>query len=111
VPPISTVTFKPGKPIDFAALAKAVDKAGFKAGGITIWAKGTVSTAPDGRLMFTVSGSNQTFPIADTPEAAKLKTMVGMETPIVARMQFEETPPRLVIGEESAKAGVKGMGR
>jgi hypothetical protein len=36
----STLTFKPGKPIDFQALAQAVDKAGFKAGSITIWARG-----------------------------------------------------------------------
>lgn len=106
----STLTFKPGRPIDFAALAKAVDKAGFKAGSITIWAKGALSQAPDGRLMFTMSDSHQSFPVADSPEAARLKTMGGMETPIVARVQFEETPPRLVLGEEPARAGTEGMG-
>lgn len=112
----STVTFKPAKVIDFKALAEAVDKAGFKAGSITIWAKGALSAAPDGGLVFTVSGSNQTFPIADTPEAAKQKAMVGQEMPIVARVQFDETPPRLVIGEEPKASmgdmgGMKGMGR
>jgi len=106
----STVTFKPGKPIDFAALAKAVDKADFKAGSITIWAKGTLSAAPAGHLMFTVSDSHQTFPVADSPEAAQLKTMLGQEMPIVAQVQFDKTPPQLVLGEEAAKVGMQGMG-
>ena len=106
----STLTFKPGKPIDFQALVHAVDKAGFKAGRITIWAKGTLSAAPDGHLVFTVSGSHQTFPLADAAESAKLQAMTGQEMPMVARVQFEETPPRLEIVEEPAKAGMPGMG-
>lgn len=112
----STVTFKPAQAIDFKALAAAVDKAGFKASSITIWAKGALSATPDGGLIFTVSGSHQTFPIAEPPEAAKQKAMVGKEMPIVARVQFDDTPPRLVIVEEPKAGmgdlgGMKGMAR
>ncbi len=107
----STVTFKPGKPIDFKALAAAVDKAGFKAGTITIWAKGTLSVQPDGRATFTVSGANQSFPIADSPDLTQLKGQAGTEIAIVAKVLFTETPPRLVLGAESEKetGGMKGM--
>lgn len=103
----ATVTFKPGKPIDFKALADAVDRAGFKAGKITLWATGTLQVGSDGRVTFTVSGSNQTLPVADSPEIAQLKTEAGKEFPVVAEVQFQETPPRLVIA--SAKAGREGM--
>ncbi|MBI2154200.1 MAG: hypothetical protein HYV92_12320 [Candidatus Rokubacteria bacterium] len=105
----STLTFKPGRPIDFKALADAVDKAGFKAGAITIWAKGTVTFTPDGAATFTVSGSNQTFPVADSPQLAVLKSETGKEVSIVAKVQFAETPPRLVVESESSKSGMKGM--
>ncbi len=100
----ATVTFKPGKPIDFLALAGAVDRAGFKAGRITIWARGTLSAGPDGSLTFTVSGTNQTLPVADSPRLAGLKSEVGREIPIVARVQFTETPPRLVLESDSGTA-------
>lgn len=106
----ATVTFKTGKPIDFRALADAVDKAGFKAGSITIWAKGTLNVAPDGKLAFTVSGTNQALPVADSPQAAKLKGEAGKEVPLVARVQFDQTPPMLVVEDESAKPGTAGMG-
>ena len=109
----STLTFKPGKPIDFRALADAVDKAGFKAGAITIWAKGTLSVS-DGRASFTVTGTNQTLPVADSPQLTELKGEVGKEISIVAKVQFTESPPRLLLGSESARAsmeGMKGMGR
>ncbi len=104
----ATVTFKPGKPVDFAALAQAVDKAGFKAGGITIWAKGTLNAGPDGRLTFTPSGTNQAFPLADGPQAAKLKGEVGKEIPLVAKVEFGKSPPQLVIEDETA-GGMKKM--
>lgn len=101
----ATVTFKPGKPVDFAALSRAVDRAGFTAGSITIWANGVLSARPDGTLAFTVSGTKQTFPVAESPHLAKLKSEIGKEIPLVAGVRFEETPPRLVIEEESAKSG------
>ncbi|MBI2466752.1 MAG: heavy-metal-associated domain-containing protein [Candidatus Rokubacteria bacterium] len=105
----ATVTFKPGKPIDFRALADAVDKAGFKAGSITIWATGTLSVGPDGRVTLTVSGTNQTMPVADSPRLAQLKGEAGKEISIVAEVQFEDTRPRLVIGQEPAKGAMEGM--
>ncbi|MBI1893102.1 MAG: hypothetical protein HYS14_03190 [Candidatus Rokubacteria bacterium] len=103
----STLTFKPGRPIDFRALADAVDKAGFRAGKITIWATGTLNVGPDGRITFTVSGTNQALPVADSPELAPLKKEAGKAIPVVAEVRFEETPPRLVIA--SARAGMKEM--
>jgi hypothetical protein len=115
----STVTFKPGKPIDFQALADAVDKAGFKAGAITIWAKGALNVS-DGRATFTVSGTNQTFPVVDSPQLAGLKGDQEKEIAIVAKVQFQESPPRLVLASEPGKdsmkemkgmEGMKGMGR
>jgi copper chaperone CopZ len=105
----ATVTFKPGKPVDFPALAQAVDKAGFKAGSITIWAKGTSSVGPDGKLMFTLSGTNQMFPVADGPEAATLKSAAGKEVPLVANVRFDQTPPTLVLRDASAKSGTESM--
>lgn len=105
----STLTFKSGKPIDFKALADAVDKAGFKAGAITIWAKGTLALTPNGAATFTVSGSGQTFPVADSPQLAALKSEAGKEISIVAKVQFLESPPRLVLEAGPAKAGMKGM--
>jgi copper chaperone CopZ len=108
----STVTFKPGKPIDFRALADAVDKAGFKAGAITIWAKGSLRVS-DGRATFTVSGTSQAFPVADSPQLAGLVSGGDKEVTIVAKVQFTETPPRLVLMSEPEKEsmpGMKGMG-
>ncbi len=104
------VIFKPGKPADFHALAAAVDKAGFKAGAITIWAKGTLRVEPGGHATFTVSGTTQTFPVADSPELARLKSEAGKEISLVAKVRFEETPPRLVLIEESSKGGMEGTG-
>ena len=105
----ATVTFKPGKPVDFPAVAQAVDKAGFKAGSITIWAKGTPDVGPDGKLTFTVSGTNQGFPVADSPAAAKLKSDVGKQVALVAQVRFDQTPPTLVLEDESVKSGTEGM--
>ncbi len=108
----STLLFKPGKPIDFTQIDKAVDKAGFTAGEITIWAKGTPKVEPDGRLLFVVSGTNQTFPVVDSEEAAKLKAQVGKEISLVAKVDRKQQPPRLVlVGAEGANpAGGGGMG-
>ncbi len=105
----STLTFKPGRPIDFPALAAAVDKAGFKAEAMTIWAKGILSVGSDGRATFTVSGSNQTFPVADGPELVRLKTEAGKEISLVAHVRFTEAPPRLVIEGAPGQPGMGGM--
>lgn len=105
----ATVTFKPGKPVDFAALAQAVDKAGFKAGSITVWARGTPSLGPDGKLTFTLSGTNQIVPVADSPQAAKLKSETGKEVRVVAKVRFDQTPPTLVLEDASARSGTEGM--
>jgi hypothetical protein len=104
----STVTFKPGKPIDFRALADAVDKAGFKAGAITIRAKGRLNVS-DGQATFTVSDTNQSFAVGDSPQLAALKREAGKEISIVAKVQFTETPPRLLIASEPTNAGMEGM--
>jgi len=92
----STVTFKKGKVIDFAKLAKAVDKAGFTAGEITIWATGSVETS-DGQVVFKVSDSHQTFPLVENEQAVKLKAARGKEVKIVGKVMFQERPPRLVV--------------
>ncbi len=105
----ATVTFKPGNPVDFSALAQAVDKAGFKAGSITIWAKGAPNLTADGKLAFTLTGTNQTFPVADGQQAAALKSQLGKEVPLVARVQFDQTPATLVLEAGSAKSGTEGM--
>ena len=104
----STLTFKPGEPIDFRALADAVDRAGFKAGAITIWANGTLNLLPDGRATFTVSGTNQTFPVADSSQLAGLTSEAGKEISLVAQVQFQENPPRLVLDPGFAKPSTKG---
>ncbi len=106
----ATVTFKPGQPVDFAGLARAVDKAGFKASSVTIWAKGKLREESDGHLVFTVSGTSQALPVADGPQVAKLKGEVGKEISLVGTVQFTETPPRLIVGEEPAAGGMPGMG-
>lgn len=108
----STLLFKPGKVIDFTQIDKAVDKAGFTASEITIWAKGTPKVEPDGRLVFVISGTNQTLPVADGEEAAKLKAQAGKEITLVAKVDRKQQPPRLVlVGPEGAKpAGASGMG-
>ena len=108
----STLLFKPGKVIDFTQIDKAVDKAGFTASEITIWAKGTPKVEPDGRLVFVVSGTNQTFVVEENEEAAKLKVQVGKEISLVAKLDRKQQPPRLVlIGPEGPKpAEGKGMG-
>lgn len=108
----ATLRFKPGKSIDFMQIDKAVDRAGFTAGEITIWATGTPKVEPDGRLVFVISGTNQTLPVADGEEAARLKAQAGKEISIVARVDRKQQPPRLLlIGPEEPKpAGVKGTG-
>lgn len=90
----STVTFKKGKVIDFTKLAKAVDSAGFKAGEIKIWAKGTIEEA-NGKPSFKVSGSNQTFPLKG--EESKLKELSGKEVTVVGKVEFDKKPPCLVV--------------
>lgn len=92
----STVIFKKGQVIDFGKLAKAVDKAGFKAGEIKIWATGSI-VEDDGRLTLKVSGSNQTFPLVENEQTAKLKAAPGKEIRIVGKVEFQEKSPRLVI--------------
>jgi len=108
----ATLHFKPGKPIDFTQIDKAVDRAGFTAGEITIWAKGTPKVEADGRLVFVVSGTNQALPVADGEEAARLKAQAGKEISIVAKVDRKQQPPRLLsIGPADPKpAGAKGMG-
>ena len=105
----ATVTFKPGKPVDFAALAQAVDKAGFKAGAITIWAKGTLGEQ-GGQLVFTPTGTNQALPVADGAEAAKLRSEIGKEIPLVAQVRFQETPARLVVEGDAGQGAAGGQG-
>lgn len=92
----STLRFKPGKPVSFTEIDQAVDRAGFKAGEITVWAKGAFRVEPDGRLVFVVSGTNQALVLADGPEAAKLKAEAGHEVGLVAKVDRKEQPPRLI---------------
>lgn len=92
----STVTFEKGKVIDFAKLAKAVDTAGFTAGEIKIWAGGVVERV-DGEVVVRVSGSNQTLVLAENEHTDKLKAALGKEIKVVGNVEFQETPPRLVV--------------
>ena len=108
----STLLFKPGKSVDFTEIDKAVDKAGFKAGEITVWAKGAPKVEPDGRLIFVVSGTNQVFAVADSPQAAPLKGEAGKEVSLVARVDRQQRPPQLiVVGPEGPNPpGATGSG-
>lgn len=108
----ATLRFKPGMPIDFTQIDKAVDRAGFTAGEITIWATGTPKVEPDGRLVFVISGTKQTLPVAEGEEAARLKAQAGKEISIVAKVDRKQQPPRLLLigSEEPKPAGAKGMG-
>ncbi len=101
----STVTFKRGKPVDFKALAAAIDKAGFKAGEMTIWATGRLAETPDRKLTFTSSGTGQTFALAGTPQRAALKGKIGQEVSLMAKVEFENTPPQLIVESEGASGG------
>ena len=92
----STLTFKPGKAIDFGKLAKAVDTAGFTPGEIKVWATGRIEIA-DGQITFKVSGSNQTFPLVNNGLAATLKAAQGKEIKVIGRVEFKETPSRLIV--------------
>ena len=92
----STVIFKKGQLIDFSKLAKAVDKAGFKAGEIKIWVTGSIVQL-DGKLTLQVGGSNQTFPLAENEQTAKLKAAQGKEIRVVGKVEPQESPPRLVV--------------
>lgn len=108
----STLMFKAGKSVDFGEIDKAVDRAGFKAGEITVWAKGTPRVEPDGRLVFIVSGTNQVLAVADSPQAATLKAEAGKEVSLVAKVDRQQQSPRLiVVGPEGPNPpGAKGLG-
>lgn len=90
----STVIFKKGQVIDFGKLVKAIDRAGFKAGEITIWATGSI-TQLGGELALKVSGSNQTFPLVENEQTAKLRVAVGKEITVVGKVELQKAPPRL----------------
>ena len=90
----STVKFKKGKEIDFSKLAQAVDKAGFKASEIKVWATGTIEQA-DGKPSLKVSGSNQTFSLKG--EESKLKGLSGKQVTVVGKVEFDKKPVLLVI--------------
>lgn len=92
----STVTFKKGNVIDFGKLAKAVDSAGFKAGEIKIWARGTVEQV-DGKPSLKISGSDQILPLTNNEQAAKLKDFLGKEIKVVGKLEFDKKPPPLIV--------------
>ena len=92
----STLTFKPGKAIDFRKLAKAVDTAGFTVGEIRVWVTGQVEIA-DGQVLFKVGGSDQIFLLVDNEAVVKLKAAQGRRAKVIGRVQFKETPVTLVI--------------
>ncbi len=92
----STLTFKPGKVIDFAKLAKTVDTAGFTAGEITVWVTGRVEVA-DGQTLLKVTGGDQTFTLTNNELVAKLKAAQEKEVKVIGKVEFKETPTRLVV--------------
>jgi hypothetical protein len=92
----STLTFKPGTIIDFRKLANAIDAAGFTASDMTVWATGRVEVA-DGQTIFKVGGSDQTFPLTNNELAATLKATQGQEVKVVGKLEFKETPARLLM--------------
>lgn len=57
-----------------------------------------------------MSGTNQTFPLADTPQLATLKSEVGKPIALVAKVEFEQTPPRLIVEGKAAQGGMEGTG-
>lgn len=92
----STLTFKPARAVDFGKLAKAVDTAGFTAGEIKVWVTGRVEVA-GGQTLFRVSGSDQTIPLVDNEAAAKLGAAQEKEVKVIAKVEFKETPAKLLI--------------
>ena len=92
----STLTFKPARAVDFGKLAKAVDTAGFTTSEIKVWATGQVEVA-DGQIIFKVGGSDQTFPLTNNELAMKLKAAQGKEVKVTGKLEFKETPARLLV--------------
>ena len=92
----STLTFKPGRLIDFGKLAKAVDTAGFTASEIKVWVTGQVEVLATQTLL-KVSGSDQTFPLVNNELAATLKAAQGKEVKVIGKLEFKETPAKLVL--------------
>ena len=92
----STLTFKPGRLIDFGKLAKAVDTAGFTAREIKVWVTGRVEVV-GGQTLFKVSGSDLTFPLVNNELAPTLKAAQGKEVKVIGNIEFTEAPAKLVL--------------
>jgi hypothetical protein len=61
---ITQVAFRPGRPVDFDSIIKAIDNAGFPAQAIRVVATGWVVDA-QGQVAFKVSGTGQVFPLGE----------------------------------------------
>lgn len=70
--------------MDFEELARAVDKAGFKAGEIQIRATGTLTIA-GGHLALKVAGSDQVIPLVEDEQAARLRGEAGRRGTLTGR--------------------------
>ncbi len=92
----STVTFKKGNIIDFKKLAQAVDRAGFKASEIRVWARGIVEEV-GGKVSLRVSGSNQTFSLREKEQTTKLKSLSGKEVSVAGKLELDKGPPTLIV--------------
>jgi len=61
---MTQVVFRPGRPVDFDAIIKAIDDAGFPAQAIRVVATGWVVDT-QGQVAFKVSGTDQVFPVGE----------------------------------------------
>lgn len=96
---LSQVSFKPGKAVDFAAISKAVDSAGFSAQEIVVTAAGRVIESP-GSLALQVTGTNQVFPLTGE-KAQALAGTKGKDSVVrvTARVDLSHTSPAFEVRE------------
>ena len=64
----ATIVLKPGNTVRLDQIRKAVEEQGFTPKDAKVKAIGNLS-GPNGHLQFTVSGSNEVFPVRETPHA------------------------------------------
>ncbi|MBI2369131.1 MAG: hypothetical protein HYV08_02630 [Deltaproteobacteria bacterium] len=96
---VSQVSFKPGKAVDFTALGKAVDSAGFSAQEIEVTAAGRV-IENQGALALQVAGTNQVFPLTGE-KAQALAGAKGKDSMVrvTAKVDLSHTSPAFEVRE------------
>lgn len=82
---MTVITFQKGKAVDLAKVVKAFDDAGFKAGEMTLTAKGKLA----GPTTFEVSGTGQKFTLTENEPLKKLREVAkDKEVTITAKVDL-----------------------